>query len=185
MDRQKNEALLSDANQQLAKAANALAQFQQQSGIDKLENERQTLLRQLNDLRGRRDRVQRLINNHDKEEDRRAQNDRNYRKQTDYADRNELDQVSQQGSNAEIRQRQIDSVLPGLRIEQKRLGDEADRQKNLLKKLTVIQNNLAKSPSAADGASASLQGKMRMFTTYVAMDLEQEKQRILATYRVK
>ena len=185
VDRQKNEALLSDANQQLAKAANALAQFQQQSGIDKLENERQALLRQLNDLRGRRDRVKRQIDNHDKEEDRRAENDRNYRKQTDYADRNELDQVSRQGSNAEIRQRQIDSVLPGLRIEQKRLGDEADRQKNLLKKLTVIQNNLAKSPSAADGASTSLQGRMRMFTTYVAMDLEQEKQRILATYRVK
>ena len=59
VDRQKNEALLSDAYQQLAKATNALCSFQQQSGIDKLENERQGTLRQLNDLRGRRDRVKR------------------------------------------------------------------------------------------------------------------------------
>ena len=184
-DRQKNEALLSDANQHLANATNAFAQFQQQSGIDQLENERKTLLGQLNDLKGRRDRLQDLIKNHDQEEDRRAQKDKNYRKQTDYADRNDLDQVIQFGTNALNRQRDINSQLPALRNERKRLSDDVDRQNDLLKRLTSIQNNLAKAPSAADGASASLQGKMRMFTTYVAMDLEQEKQRILATYRAK
>jgi chromosome segregation ATPase len=185
VDRQKNEALLSDAYQQLAKATNALAQFQQQSGIDKLENEQRSLQRQLNELNDRSKRLQNLIKNHDQEEDRRAQKDRNYRKQTDYADRNDLDQVNRMGSNALGRQREIGGQLPALQNERKRLSDEVNRQNDLLKRLTSIQNNLAKAPSAADGASASLQGRMRMFTTYVAMDLEQEKQRILATYRGK
>jgi hypothetical protein len=76
-----------------------LAQFQQQSGIDQLENERKTLLGQLNDLKGRRDRLQDLIKNHDQEEDRRAQKDKNYRKQTDYADRNDLGQVGVEGGD--------------------------------------------------------------------------------------
>ena len=184
-DRQKNEALLSDANQQLAKAANALSQFQQQASIDKLENEQRSLQRQLNELKDSSKRLQDLIKNHDQEEDRRAQKDKNYRKQTDYADRNDLDQVNQLGSYALNRQREINGQLPALRNERKRLSDDVDRQNDQLKRLTSIQNNLAKAPSSADGASASLQGKMKMFTTYVAMDLEQEKQRILATYRVK
>jgi len=184
-DRQKNEALLSDANQQLAKAANALAQFQQQAGIDELENDQRSLQRQLNELKDSSKRLQDLIKNHDQEEDRRAQKYKNYRKQTDYADRNDLDRINQLGSNALNRQREINGQLPALRNERKRLSDDVDRQNGLLKRLTANQNYLAKAPSSADGASASLQGKMKMFTTYVAMDLEQEKQRILATYRVK
>jgi uncharacterized protein (DUF2141 family) len=43
VDRQKNETLLTDANKQLAAAQYALSQFQQQSGIDKLETKQQTL----------------------------------------------------------------------------------------------------------------------------------------------
>ena len=68
-DRQKNEALLSDTNQQLAAAQNALTLFQQQSGIDELEREHQSLQGTLNDLKGQRSRLQNLITSHDKEED--------------------------------------------------------------------------------------------------------------------
>ena len=46
-DRQKNEALLSDANQQLANATNALAQFQQQSGIDQTRKRTQNTARSI------------------------------------------------------------------------------------------------------------------------------------------
>ncbi len=184
-DREKNEILLGDANQQLVLAQNALAQFQQQSGIDKLEREQQSLKGALNDLKGRRSRLQNLITSHDKEEDRRAQNDKNYRKQTDYADRNDLDRVNHLGVQAQNRLMDIGGQLPPLRNEQDRLSDDFNRKNGLVKKLSGIQNNLAKPPSISDGASTNLQSKMRMFTTYVAMDLEQEKQRILASYNAK
>ena len=184
-DRQKNEALLSEANQQLAAAQNALTLFQQQSGIDQLENENQSLQGTLNDLKGRRNRLQNMITSHDKEEDQRAQNDKNYRKQTDYADRNDLDQVNRLGGRAQNRMGEIARQLPALRTELNRLSSDMDRKGKAVKALTGIQNTLAKSPSTSDGATTTLQGKMRMFTTYVPMDLEQEKQRILASYKAK
>jgi hypothetical protein len=184
-DRQKNETLLSDANQQLAAAQNALTQFQQQSGIDNLETENQSLQGTLSDLKSRRNRLQNMITSHDKEEDRRAQNDKNYRKQTDYADRNDLDHVNRLGGQAQYRLGEIARQLPALRTELNRLSSDVDRKGKAVKTLTGIQNTLAKSPSTSDGASTTLQGKMRMFTTYVPMDLEQEKQRILASYKAK
>jgi hypothetical protein len=79
----------------------------------------------------------------------------------------------------------IGRQLPPLRNEQNRLSDDFNRKNGLVKKLSGIQNNLAKPPSVSDGALSNLQSKMRMFTTYVAIDLEQEKQRILASYNAK